>query len=301
VAQQFFPKPFNATQLKTGIERSLALRRLLSDKKLVECLSQIRSLPSLPALYVSLMNELRRPEANIDSIGNIITQDMAMTAKLLQMANQGWLAQPVSSAAEAVMYLGVETVKALVLSAHIFSQFNQPYHFLQAYFSVDRLWQHAWSTAKRAREIAREEGADQRFADHCLCAGLLHDIGKLILATNFPNEFLESQVLARKKNITSWEADYEVLGVSHAEIGAYLLGLWNLPDAVIEAVAFHHQPAASGCREFLPLTAVHVANALDYLQHNAAEGLPDKALDRKYLKDIGAYTQLQHWWIVSQR
>jgi len=114
-----------------------------------------------------------------------------------------------------------------------------------------------------AKRIARAEGAEQKSADYALVAGLLHDVGKLVLAANLPEEYASALAFAAREGIGLPGAEYEVFGATHAEVGAYLLGLWGLPDPIVAATAFHHSPTRSQAKQFSPLTAVHVANALE--------------------------------------
>jgi len=126
-------------------------------------------------------------------------------------------------------------------------------------------------------------------------AGLLHDLGKLILATNFKDTYRQLLTESQNSNLELWELEHETFGTSHAEIGAYLMGLWNLENPIIEAIAFHHCPAKSVSTQMGLLAAVHVANALVH-----ADGLPqdqqmDLQYDEEYLDRLGITNRIPEW------
>lgn len=186
--------------------------------------------------------------------------------------------------------LGLETVKALVLWVHIFS----PYHSqCLSDFSIQNLSAHSLSAGMMAGDIVRGEDAGQRMADDALAAGLLHDVGKLVLAVNLGEEYRAVRNRARQKPQPVWQAEQEHFGATHAEIGAYLLGLWGMPFPILEAVAFHHQPAASGGRHFSALTAIHVANVLERSARQN-EDFPAQ-IDYAHIAALGLCERLAVW------
>jgi len=286
-AHQCMSKPCDAEMLRDRIGRAFTLRKLLVDPRLGQLISRMTSLPSMPAIYLELLEALRSPDVSVQQIGEIMEKDMAMTAKVLQLVNSAFfgLRRKVGNVREAVVYLGLETISALVFSVKVFSQFQTPG---LAHFSIEALWKHSLATAKLARRIARLEGAPERVCDDALMAGLLHDLGKLVLVVNLPQEYDEALGLAQAEDLTESEAEQQVLGATHAAVGTYLLWLWGLPDAITEATAFHHNPRESPGRDFGPLTAVYVANAL----LNATE------LDMEYLGSLS--DRLPKWRTILQ-
>lgn len=291
-AHQYLSKPCDAEVLKTTVGRACALRDLLNDDTLKRLVSRLDSLPSLPSLYVELMEELRSGKASMARIGEIISKDIGMTAKVLQLVNSAFFGLPrhVSSPTEAVVLLGIDTVKALVLSVHVFSQFEPAQLHT---FSISELQRHSLATAARARSLTEVENLEPMLRDHAFMAGLLHDAGKLILAANLPDPYSEVIQRASAEKLPLHEAEHRVLGVSHAEVGASLLGIWGIPDPIVEAVAFHHQPVACPHRSFSPLTAVHVANALEHRDSDRHEA--GSELDLDYLNNLGLSERLDSW------
>lgn len=296
----FLPKPLEAATLKATLARIAGLDAYLSNPNLKTIVGQLGTLPSLPSLYIEIMKEISQPEPSSSNVAGIVSRDPGMTAKLLQIANSAviGLSQKVSSPAEAVQYLGMGTVRALALSAPLFSCFEPA--SLQGFFS-SQLWDHALRSAQIAAIIARVEGAGMADAEDAYTAAMLHDVGKLMLACSVPDEFLQALTLATERRIPLFEAEVEMYGATHAAVAAYLLGLWGLPAAIVEAVAFHHTPKQSDLRAFGPLAAVHAANVLD---HGLIEAQPcgrAPVLDIEYLAGIGCQNRVEIWRAEATR
>lgn len=291
---QFLAKPFEVRALKSTLARVGGLDSYLNDKKLQALVARVGSLPSFPSLYLEIIKELDSGTSSIDAIGEIIAKDPGMTAKILQIVNSVaiGLSRKVSSPAEAVQFIGLGTVRSLVLSAHIFSCFDRTR--LKG-FTMDRLWDHAFKTGTIARKIMLMERSDPSDADAAYTAGMLHDSGKLMLANNLPKQFEQAVALATERHEPLYEAELEVFGATHAGAAAYLLGLWGLPAPIVEAVAFHHTPARSDLRSFGPLAAVHVANVLEQEFSKAEPCGKASELDGAYLAAIGVEDRLDAW------
>jgi len=292
-AHQYLSKPCDADELRNAIGRAFALRELLGNERLKQLATRIKTLPSLPALHQQLTAELEKEEASLEKIGDIISRDIGMTTKMLQLVNSAFfgLPQTINSPNEAIMYLGVTTVRSLVLSLQVFSQFDQT---IVTGFSLDALANHGWMTGVCARRIARLERKDNKMLDQCFLAGLLHDIGQLILAAGMPAEYADVLKIAREKNVPPSQVEQERFGATHSEVGAYLLGLWGLPNPIIEAVAMHHQPSLCLALEFSPLTPVHAADVFLHEKGGDDSGLHG-TLDVAYLTQLGLAEHLDEW------
>ena len=298
-AHQFLTKPYSSEKLKTLLLRTLALRDRMADAMLQKVISRIETLPSMPALYAELMSELSSEDASIQRVGEIISCDMGMMAQILKLVNSAVFGcrTTIESPAQAVGLLGLEMVKGLVLSVQVFSQVDAS---LMGDNTLSSLWNHSMEVGVFARDMARKEGADKALVGEAFMAGMLHDAGKLLLATNFVESYRTALTLAQEERIPLWKAEMELFETSHAEIGAYLLGLWGLPDAIVEALAFHHCPGESGCLHVSPLTYVHCANVLGQEAEDETEGDDDRAavhsvLDEDYLTLLGIEDKIPSW------
>jgi HD-like signal output (HDOD) protein len=291
---QYLTKPCSAETLQGTIRRALKLRAVLTDDKARSLVGCTGSVPSLPASYLELMEELDSSDPSIRDIAAIVSRDAAMTAKVLQVANSVLFSRGgVTSPKQAIIRLGLTTLKALVLYVHVFSAFNVS---LEKQFGLAHLWDHSVATSLLAKRIAEEEGRDKTFVDPAFTGGLMHDLGKIILAANVPNEYAEVFEAAWREQMSVEAMERDRLGVTHAEIGAYLVGLWGLPDQIVETLAFHHCPREASAEQFNPVTAVYVANILEQ-EDRPAEGQKTvrPEIDSEYLAELGLTFHLAKW------
>ena len=299
-AHQFLSKPCEPESLKTALHRTFAVDGLLRCDALKEVISQLTTIPSLPTLYNKIMEQLASPDASIETIGQTIARDPGMTAKVLQLVNSAFFGsrRQMANPTEAAMLLGLDTIKTLVLWIHVFSNYKQPD---VPGFSMERLSNHCLATGLLAQEIVQEEGGDAKTRENAMTAGLLHDLGKLLLVVNRPQLFNQALTLAETKRIAFWQAEQEVFGTTHAEIGAYLLGLWGLPFDIVEAVALHHRPQICGSKAFSPLTAVHAANVIQHEAQPESRAGDLAPADTQYLAELGLEDRLPVWRERLQR
>lgn len=293
-AHQFQSKPLDLYTLRSTLERTESLRGLIHTQRLKQIVSQMDRLPSLPSLYLEVASELQSPNGSLRRAGEIIAQDIGMTARILQLVNSAFfgLRRLVTTPADAAVLLGSEILHSMVLSANAFSKFETP---RMREFSLDELWRHSSSTAGIARKIAEMKLADKAVVADAYMAGLLHDIGKLVLASKLPEQYRQVLVAATRDHVPSTKAEFDILGCTHAEVGAYLLGLWGVPDAIVEAVALHHRPGDSSENSFTPLTAVHVADALEHESRAGARKEQAARADEEYLDALGLADRLPIW------
>ncbi|KMP10939.1 hypothetical protein UR09_04785 [Candidatus Nitromaritima sp. SCGC AAA799-A02] len=292
-AHQFLTKPCDTETLKENVERIFSLRKILADQELMNLVAQIESLPSPPELYHLLREELESANFTLERVGEIISKDASMTAKILQLANSAFFgfSEKISTPSHAVQVLGLDIVKALILALGIFSEFEKR---VMESFSIDRLWKHNLLVGEFARKIVQAENEEQKMENQAAIAGLLHDIGKLVIAANLPDQFRKILLLASDRKIPYWEAEREVLKATHAELGGYLLGLWGLLDPIVEAVVYHQFPSQCKKSGFSPLTAVHVANILEH-RAESDQHQSNAQIDEKHLKELGLLDRLSEW------
>ena len=296
-AHQYLAKPCDAEILKATIERACRWRDLVADENLRRLVSQLDSIPSLPALYHELLNELQAGEPSIKRIAEIVAKDIGMTAKVLQIINSAFfgLRRQISNPSEAVEFLGLETITSLALELRAFSPFENA---SAGNLSLADLWSHSQAVGGLAKQIAAAEKPET--AGDAFTAGLLHDIGKIVLANDLPDQYAEAAKLAAAEKLSISEAEKKVFGASHAEIGAYLLGLWGLPAEVVEAVAFHHKPSEIESHSFTVLTAIHAAEALTDADSKTNETV-GIFYDELYLEKLGLLEKPAIWQAVSAR
>jgi HD-like signal output (HDOD) protein/ActR/RegA family two-component response regulator len=296
---QFLPKPFTAKALKATLGRLGGVESYLRDPKLQALFGRLGRVPSFPTLYVEIIKELALDEPSVEKVSSTISRDPGMTAKMLQIVNSAavGLAQRTNSTSEAVQFLGLNAVRSLVLSAHIFSCFDR---FKLKWFSSTALSRHSLNCGMLSRRIMQLAGASDEEAEAAFVSGMLHDLGKLMLAHSLPQQYQAIVVEMKEHQVSAPVAERQILGATHSGIAAYLLALWGLPTEIVEAVAFHHTPSASSQQEFSALTAVHVANTLEHEILIDDPSLPMPPLDMDYLCRVDCVSELGRWREVAE-
>jgi putative nucleotidyltransferase with HDIG domain len=287
VAHQYLSKPCNLAVLENIIERCFGLKNVLAQPELRNVVGQLRQLPPVPATYAKLQAAMASENVSVREVAQIVACDTVIAAKVMQMVNSAFFRLPrrIDHIEHAVTYLGLVTLRNLVASAEVFAKW--PAKSATPAVDLERLQNHSLNVAVAANALAR----DQPFASDVVLAAMLHDIGYWVLAQERAADLDAAVRLATEERITLDEAERRVLGASHAEIGAYLLGLWGLPTTIVEAIAYHHRPRVVPQTGFDVLAAVSIAHALT--EPTEASAFPDVPVvhwevDPEYLRVINA-------------
>jgi putative nucleotidyltransferase with HDIG domain len=261
VGHRYFNKPFDFRALATLLKRVCQYSYLVSNDRIRRVVCGTGALPTPPDVYLKLSELLNSSDCDIEDITKVVEQDPGLTTKLLHLVNsaQFGIARQIVTPHEAVQIVGIDILRALMLGIQAFN-FYETKPFVRTVFKD--LWDHSLRTAAGARKIARLEGLKSAAAEECFLTGLLHDIGKLILAANAEVEYRLVLDLARKGGVPLDQAENGIFGSTHAQVGAYLLALWGLPESVVKAVETH-QTLEGSHDVFSPALAVHLAQVLD--------------------------------------
>lgn len=293
VVHQFLSKPCESEHLKAVLLRASALHDLISHVSLKKLVSGLDSLPSLPEVYARLRKAMANPDVSIADVAGIIEEDMAMSAKVLQLVNSAFfgLFRKIDSPAHAVNLLGLNTVKNLVLGVGAFTEIKAS----SKQFSVRSLWSHSMLVGGCAKKIAMNESNDKELIDNCFISGILHDVGKLVLLAKMTDEYERAVTLARETNISLRAAEKQIFDTTHSDIGSYLMGLWGLQGPVVEGIGFHHRLDNYPDEGFSPALAVHAANVFCHeSQTNEAVGARCE-IDLKQLEERGMGDKIDTW------
>lgn len=292
MAHQLLLKPAPVGEILATVKNLSQLRKVLTDKKLSELVGRLVSLPVAPDIYRRMTSALGNEKVSLDDVGAIVASDPALSASILRLCNSAFfgLSHKVSSPGDAVRFMGTQTLKAFVLFHELFHSMDPR---KSALFEIDALWAHCVRTAGFTRCIVHRERGDACQAETSFLAGLLHDIGMLVLAENFPDDYHPLRTWAAQVGTPLHEAERGEFGACHAEVGAFVMGLWGLPAEAAWAVAYHHEPmrrVESGCSM---LVALHAADALD---HELRPGTGARArMDLAYLALTGCLERLPAW------
>lgn len=294
VAHQFLLKPCDHDMLRVSIERATSLSNILSNKLLASLVGSVKDLPVLPRTYMALREKLASQNASIREIVGLVEQDVSICAKILQLVNSALFGLPreISTVQSAVTYLGIEMVQNLVLSSEVFSVFEKVE--MVPGFSFEELQAHSQLAAKIAAEIP----APAHIHGAAVVAALLHDVGKLVLAMRSPQNLARALSGAAEEKKPEFEVEEELMGVSHAEVGAYLLGIWGLPSPVVEAVAQHHRPERIPHDRLDAVGIVHIANCLAHKHGgrvNAEDAPVYQSVDLNFLERLELADDFARW------
>jgi HD-like signal output (HDOD) protein/ActR/RegA family two-component response regulator len=293
VAHRILVKPSPIDVIARVIERSCVLLDVTGEVQLIRAAAGACALPSPSTTYIELAGLLGRVDATTEQVAEVLERDIAMAAKVLQLANSAYFGrqEPVSSLHDAVTLLGHETLRSLAVSAEAFQQFHIPAAI--PCFSRDAVQHRSLQVARLAHKLSQgDPEADDSFA-----AGLLLDVGLLVLAANEPEYLGEVLLTAEREGRHVHEIELERHGITHAEIGAHLLALWGLPHTIVEAVAHHHRPLRSPVPAFDAIATVHIADALVAEMEIGAPVGPAclSHVDLEYLEQLGVTGRIAEW------
>ncbi|MBN2898122.1 MAG: HDOD domain-containing protein [Clostridia bacterium] len=286
LAKLYMFKPWDNNVLIGTIERVFALEDTLKNKNLLDRINNLDEIPSIPSLYHEL-NLMVERDASIEEIAKKIEQDQSIASKILKVANSAFYGAKTGSISQAIMYIGLINVKNIVLTNSIFSKYGSMSEYKQA------LWEHV-NLSNKIVTLIYQKCLNKRIPNVYASAGLLHDIGKVILL-HFYEEVFETTLKRMKMTenvLTSSQIELELLGLNHQQLGGYLLSWWEIPLPIVEAALYHHDPLNENIINKELVQVVHIANffAWKYLEVNYSNEylnlgtLSALALDREFVE-----------------
>ncbi|HEX4336462.1 MAG TPA: HDOD domain-containing protein [Polyangiaceae bacterium] len=289
VAHQFLTKPFEAAMLVSSIDRALVFRELVASPVIRKALGSDNRLPATPRTYTALTRALSRDDVSLTQIVELIEREPAVAARVAQLGSSSFFRVPASvrGIRGIVSYLGIDVVKTLVLTVELATVFAPG---LKG-FSPTTFQAHSLRVAHIARRML-ERGAD---AEDAFLAGVLHDVGRLVLVSRCPALFARALAAKKSSGGSLTDAERSVLGVTHAEIGAYLLGIWGFPLDVVDAVLGHHGEPALPAGPMTISRAVYLANLLAHDPDAAIEdeeSAPQSELEAADSTRLAQYREL---------
>lgn len=288
LAHQFLAKPCDSDELRTALDRAMELRRRLVGPGLLRLISEMGPPPPAPELFDEVVRIVTDPDSSVADIGKAMSRDTVMTEEVLRLVNSSFfgLRHQVTEPALAITLLGLNTITALVLGIHVFAAERDP----RVAERVEAIRRTTTAAAGAAREIATTEGLSRDAVSDFYLAGMMHDVGSLMLASEFPERYLAT--LGDSRPLHAEEAQF---GSTHQQVGAYLLGLWGLPDSIVESTAFHHTPEEAPEWRFSPLAVTHVVAAVA----DAGPG-GDPDIDVDFIEAAGVLPRLDAWIVAAE-
>ena len=292
VGHRYFTKPFSPNALTKVITSLCEARGRIANERIREYVGKIDAIPTLSKTYLELTKALRSTTLSLQEIRSIIEQDLALTAKVLQTVNSVRFApaRRIQSVFDAVQLIGFEVVRALVLSIQVFE-------FCKSTSRTDlfqTVWSHSLRTAVRAKRLAEYESLSMEACEETFLLGLLHDVGKVILGSSCPDQYQQLWAKYRENSAALIRAEHETFQADHAQVGALLLRLWGLPEAVSAGVEMHHSIHALELQDFCPVIAVHLAQEL-------APGRYHPALNDGLITHLGLQAHVADWREIVAR
>lgn len=284
LSHQYLAKPCNSEHLKEIVANFNAGRAHFSNKELTRTIASISSLPSQPKLYSQITEELKKENVSMKTIGKIVAQDSGMTAQILRLVNSAYfgITNKVSNAGLAVNLLGADLVKTLVLTLKIF----ESEELAQDIIDTQTLLEHSAAVASKCKDLVNALELPHLMED-TVTAAMLHDIGKLILAANFPEKYREiHKRTSEDRSLSSSTLEMEVLGVTHGDVGAYLFRIWGLPVDVVTAIQEHCGLIKRKNSMITSAIILNVADAFVPSDSNKVLTEPVKYIDFDYLASV---------------
>lgn len=223
-----------------------------------QSLESISTIPTLPVVIDKLTRLLQNPKTSAEEVGKAITTDQALASKVLKLVNSAFYGFPgrISTITHAIVILGFSTVKNVVLTASIFDAFRKHGTGIDG-FDLEHFWLHSIACGAAAQSIAKTTGNNQK--EECFIAGLIHDIGKIILCQYLPDDFRDAYLYTKEHSVLFFDSERALFDVTHQEIGGFIAQRWNLPKDLQNSVKFHHDPSPT--RDHYTMTAiVHCAD-----------------------------------------
>jgi HD-like signal output (HDOD) protein len=290
------PKPIEPAAVRCRIETGVADSQ--PDPSETPQANGFSETLEIPSVYAEVLKALESPGVTSKQVAEIIARDQELTFELLELTNSAYLGLPrdITDPTEAVQSLGLDTVKALVMARQFLAERQG---LKPGYLSLEDIWQHSVQVGRIARDLVLFETKDRVRASQALAAGLLHDLGKIVLATNFDDLYGRVYSLARKQPVALWDVEKEMFGANHGEIGACLVGMWNMPGPIVDATALHHEPPLGEQDQLTPLAAVHIANVLAHQVRPGNEpALVPPVISTPFLNELGLLPRLPVWHAV---
>lgn len=292
-AHHFIDKPCNVDKLKLTVERIVEIRQILGHSRLDHTMQQIPNLDTLVDQFKQFYFTIESRELSAEDVGQIVMESDELSAAVVRFVNSPAfnLSQPANDPYHALCLLSADQVRPLALASYVYNAIRELFDSCPM---ADAITKHCMGVAGRARMIASMDAENSTTVEYAFAAALLHDLGKLVLLGVDRQRYCDVLRTVKEDSISLIDAEMDEFNVTHAEVGAKLLSLCELPAFVVEAVLYHHCLRMEGEPEFNAAVAVHVANALENTEL-ASELGGSNVMNREYLNRLGRLEKIESW------
>jgi len=297
-ADQFLSKPCDSDALKQAIKNAQNSLRMIGREELQKIGNNIDTLPTIPKLYQEISEIIEDDKSSINDVASVIQKDIGVTAKIIQLVNSSFFGHPnhIENLTYAISYIGLETLKSIILCSSLFESFSK--NDIRD-FDIEGIYQHSTFVSTLARAMMKVISSDPKKHDIASMAGMLHDLGKLILIQNRPDEYRSVLKRYEEENVSIATIEKEILGTTHAEIGFYLVNKWGLSEEISAAILYHHKPKSLISENSISSAVVHVADFLSYRETDNSEYL--EGLDEEMLEKLDLLQYLPQWEGIADK
>lgn len=294
LTHQYISKPCDVELLRKSLVRVLLIRDRIQNPTVQKVVTQLRSIPSLPSIYKQIQELIQKEEVNMNKIAELINKDIGMRTKVLQIVNSSFfgLSRQVNEVLLALNLIGLDIIKDLILTIHIFDQLPST---LMQRFHLEQIWKHSFEAAEIAKKICKAEGYKQKAVDLCFSATMMHDLGRIVLITEFPTIYSDLLKEFESKGTALRLSESAAFSVTHADVGSYLLSTWGFDDEIVEMVAFHHNPCVVNPKELTLTGIVHIADIIANLRTDNRYGGKTVSYDTEYLSGARLESKIKRW------
>lgn len=277
-AQMSWKKNIDNEELFIIIDKVIAINEQVKNSELVNLVSNFKHLPTVPEIYNEL-NVLIQENASVEEIALKLEEDPAVTSNILKMANSAFYNAKTGSIRQAIMYIGLINVKNIILTNAVFGNDGLPPKTRQIH------WEHV-SLANKILNAMYFELLGKKLNNNISSVGLLHDVGSIVLMSNFPKEFKEIvEIVNTQEHVNINSVEKDKIGFNHEELGGHLLDLWGLPYPIIESALYHHEPFSEKVINKELVVSMHIANyyAWKFMNNNHYQ----QELDARAFSELG--------------
>ena len=261
LAKLYLLKPWDNRKFIQIIDQVFEIEAMINDESILAIINNLEGIPTIPTLYHKLCSLIDQ-DADIKVITKVIEEDPAVASKVLHIANSAFYGIKTGSINQAILYLGLTNIKSIVLTTSVFNSLKMN----SLLFSKDLLWKHSCICNKMV-SLFYEKMLNKSLSDTYKSAGLLHDIGEITLLNNFGEKYRNVfKIMNDHEGISIFEAEREIMSISHQEIGGYLLNWWELPQPIVESALFHHSPLDERIVNKELVCVVHIADYYSWKQ-----------------------------------